>query len=151
MTLSSNPPAQRRNAKRTLMHTRTWMIVALLALLVSGPAFAASGIEQRKIDYLIHTVEKLDGAHFIRNGKSYSTGLAIRYIHMRLKTSGSEIATADEFITRYGTRSSHTGTPYLIRFKDGHTEPVATYLRGLLASWRPDDAALSDAAEAPAH
>lgn len=119
---------------------RSWLIAFALALMLAGRAFAASGVEQRKIDYLIHSVEQLDGAHFIRDGRSYSSGLAIRYVHLQLRTRGGGIRTADEFIDRYATRSPRTGRPYLIRFADGHTEPTARYLRGLLATWPPGHA-----------
>lgn len=120
---------------------RAWLVAFALAWMLAGRAIAASGVEQRKIDYLIHRVEQLEGARFIRDGRSYSTGLAIRYAHLQLRTNGSAVRTANEFIDRYATRSTRTGRPYLIRFADGHTEPAARYLRGLLATWPPGQVA----------
>lgn len=133
------------------MHLRRWMTALLLTLMLTSRAFAATGEEQRKIDYLIHTVEKLKGAHFIRNGKSYSSGIAIRYIHMRLRNADEPVHTAEDFIARYATRSSTTGRPYLIRFEDGHTEPTASYLHRVLAQWHEPAPAEQDASLAPAH
>lgn len=112
---------------------RTLLKALLLMTLLVGVAQAASPTEQRKIDYLIDSVDQLQGAQFVRNGSTYDTAKAVSHLRLKLRYAGDRVQTADDFIRLCATGSSMSGNPYLIRFADGHTEPSAQWLHERLA------------------
>jgi len=75
--------------------------------------------EKQKIEYLIKSIEKLDGAYFWRNGEYHTAKEAAEHLQMKLKNAGSKIKTAKQFIDNIATKSSMTGQVYKIKFKDG--------------------------------
>lgn len=87
--------------------------VVISAFLVSTPT-----TEEQKIIALIHYIEKLEEAVFIRNGSEYPAAKAARHLESKRKKAGKRIRTAEEFIAQLASKSS-TGEPYKIRFKDG--------------------------------
>lgn len=88
--------------------------------------------EKGKIESLIHQVEALQGAKFIRNGKSYDSTDAAKFLRGKWDSKAKEIETAEDFIQKVASVSSTSGQPYLIRFSDGHEVKCGDYLRGLL-------------------
>jgi Family of unknown function (DUF5329) len=111
------------------------LIVLLLTALVGGPAHAAelNPFERQKINYLIASVETLQGAQFVRNGKSYDAKAAADHLRLKLRAAGSRVTSADDFIRLCASVSSITGLPYQIRFSDGRTVTSEEYLRQQLA------------------
>jgi len=105
-----------------------WRWALCLGLLFSAFATAAPLTEQQKIDELIHRVEFLPGAQFIRNGSAHDGKAAADHLQMKRKYAGGKIKTANDFIECCATRSSLTGIPYQIRFADGRTEDAAVFL-----------------------
>ena len=103
-----------------------------LALLSSAVAIAAPLIEQQKIDVLIHSVETLPGAQFIRNGSAHDGKAAAEHLKMKRRYAGKRIRTAGDFIECCASRSSLTGLPYQIRFSDGKTEDASVFFRAEL-------------------
>jgi hypothetical protein len=104
----------------------------LLGLLFTAFAFAAPLSEQQKIDALIHSIEVLPGAKFIRNGSAYDGKAAADHLRMKLRYGGSGIRTASDFITCCASRSSMSGQPYQIRFGNGKTVDAGVFFRSEL-------------------
>ena len=77
--------------------------------------------EAEKIEKLIVSVESLEGAVFIRNGSEYTAKDAGSHMRRKLKSAGSRITTAEQFIDHLGTKSSRSGEPYRMRLADGTT------------------------------
>ena len=73
------------------------MALVILALL-SGTLSAQDNIEDKKINYLIFSVENLKGAIFIRNGLEYNGREAAMHLRMKLHRAGNHVQTADDFI-----------------------------------------------------
>ena len=94
-----------------------------------APAPVAHLSEAQKIQALIHSVETLKGAVFIRNGSEYDAAKAADHLRRKLDYAGKKIQTADQFIDKLATGSSMSGKPYKIRFADGHTVESAVFFR----------------------
>lgn len=71
----------------------------LLILSISAFAHAAdsTSLKGRKIDFLIASIETLQGAQFIRNGTAYSAKDAADHF-LKLRSAGSRVSTAEDFI-----------------------------------------------------
>ena len=85
--------------------------------------------EAQKIAALIHSVETLKGAVFIRNGTEYDAAKAASHLRRKLDYAGDRIQTANQFIDQLATGSSMTGKPYKIRYANGTTVESAVYFR----------------------
>ncbi len=107
-----------------------WLL--LLGLLVGAFAFATPLTEQQKIDALIHSVETLPGAQFVRNGTAYDGKAAADHLRTKRNYAGDRIKTAIDFITCCASKSSMSGQPYQIRYTDGRTVDAEVYFRGEL-------------------
>jgi len=116
------------------MQTRTFLkglcFVAVAGLPSLSQAVTIS--EKAKIEELIRQVGALQNAKFIRNGKSYDSKDAAKFLRGKWDSKAKEIATAEDFIQKVGSVSSTSGQPYLIRFTDGHEVKCGEYLRDLL-------------------
>lgn len=110
------------------------LLVGLAAF--AGKVMARESLEQKKIDYLVHVIAELKGAHFIRNGISYDAGKAAEHLQRKLEHAGEKIETAEQFITEVGTASSLSGKKYLIELDGGKTVESAEFLREKLAEFR---------------
>jgi hypothetical protein len=114
------------------------VLVFSFLLLAGGSAFAGrSDEEQKKIDYLITSIEALDGATFIRNGSEHSAVKAADHLRLKLRNAGDRVQTAEQFIDELGTKSSMSGEKYRIRFKDGRVVDSAQVFREKLAAYQP--------------
>ena len=98
-----------------------WIILLLAVLLVPLLARAEnlSATEQFKIEALIKHVGDLKDAKFVRNGSTYEPATAVRFLRGKWDANSSEVNSARDFIEKVATISGTSGTPYLIRFKDG--------------------------------
>jgi hypothetical protein len=114
-------------------------LIWLLVLSISAFAHAAdsTSLEGRKIDFLIASIETLQGAQFIRNGTAHNAKDAADHLRLKLRWAGSRVSTADDFIRLCASASSASGTPYQIRFTDGRTISSEAYLRQKLAEFKP--------------
>jgi hypothetical protein len=106
--------------------------ILLFGLLSGVSAVAATLSENQKIDALIHSIEVLPGAHFIRNGKSYDGAAAADHLRMKRRYGGSRIKTANDFITNCASRSSMSGEPYRIQLANGSTITAESFFRAKL-------------------
>lgn len=112
------------------------MVMLLLGLAgFAAKVLARESVEQKKIDYLVHQVADLKGAHFIRNGVAYDADKAADHLQRKLRYAGDRIETAEQFIAEVGTASSMTGTKYLIELADGTKVESAEYLHEKLAEY----------------
>jgi len=84
--------------------------------------------EQQKIEALIHQVENLSDAVFIRNNKAYNAKTAAMFLRRKWEATLDDIKTAQDFIAKVASVSSTSGQPYRIRFKDGHEVLSGEYL-----------------------
>lgn len=115
------------------MAVTTFVILALFA----GAVSAQENIEKKKIEYLLSSVENLEGAKFIRNGSEFDGKQAVKHLRMKLKQAGNKVQTADDFIRLCASKSFITGKPYLIRFSGGKTLTSDNYLRKKLKEYYP--------------
>lgn len=114
---------------------RRLFVVSLL--LFGGVAYAEApdaleALETRRIEYLIVSIENLQDAEFVRNGTAYSATAAADHLRLKLKSAGSRVVTAEDFIRVCASTSSMSGTPYEIRFADGRVVTSEAFLRARL-------------------
>ena len=82
-------------------------------------AFAIKLTEEQKIGMLIDYIKNLKDVVFIRNGDEHTAEEAAEHLRSKRKKAGSKIKTAVEFIVHIASKSSMSGKPYMIKFKDG--------------------------------
>jgi hypothetical protein len=102
---------------------------ALLALATLTGASDPAPIEDARIEYLLTAVASLQGAQFIRNGKTYDSKAAVEHLRRKLRAAGARVQTAEDFIRDCASESSISGKPYEIRFADGTVLRAADFLR----------------------
>ena len=103
----------------------------LTALLLTSLALAEEKkklTEDQKIESLIKHVEELKDAKFIRNGTEHDPSEAAQLMKYKWDNNKDDIKTAKDFILICATKSSTSGQPYLIKFKDGKEVNCADYL-----------------------
>lgn len=76
--------------------------------------------EIEKIEALIAYVATIDGT-LIRNGSEYSSADAASHLKLKLSKAGNRVKTAKDFIDYIGSKSSVSGKPYEVKFKNGNT------------------------------
>jgi hypothetical protein len=101
-------------------------------------ACAQDHSETAKIQYLLASVEALEGAKFIRNGSEYDARAASSHLRLKLKMAGDKVRTAEDFIKLCASQSSMTGEPYLIRFSSGNTIKSEVFFRNKLKTFTAD-------------
>ena len=106
--------------------------VAMMTLLAVVSVFAQDLSEGARIENLIASVEALEGAKFIRNGREYEARAASSHLRLKLRGVGDRVKTAEDFITLCASKSSMSGEPYLIRLADGTTVKAEVFFRGRL-------------------
>ena len=114
------------------------VVLMVLLSLVVVHAFALDTSETAKIQYLIASVEALEGAKFIRNGSEYDARAASDHLRLKLKVAGKKVKTAEDFIKFCASKSSITGEPYLMRFADGTTVKSEVFFRNKLKTFATD-------------
>jgi hypothetical protein len=128
-----------------------WPLWGILATLLSVAAFAnaadagkTSG-ELRKIDALLDSV-KSSNVTFIRNGSEYTAPEAHEHLRKKLKSAQNswfappkDQWTARLFIEKVASRSSISGKPYLVRFKDGKVLEARAWLTEMLRTLEATD------------
>jgi hypothetical protein len=92
-------------------------------------ADASATGEQDRIRCLINHIEGLKDATFVRNGACYGSGVAAQFLRRKWDANQDKVRTTADFISHVASRSSTTGKPYLIRFKNGQEVECGKYLR----------------------
>ncbi len=90
--------------------------------------------EEQKIEALLAFVAAQKDIRFVRNGSDYDAATAVKFLRAKWDRQKAEIKTVSDFIDKAATKSSTTGQPYLIRFKDKTEMPCADFLRKQLAA-----------------
>jgi hypothetical protein len=108
---------------------RSSFLLFVFGLIMSASVTAEPLTEQQKIEALIHSVEVLPGAHFIRNGSSYEGKAAADHLRTKRNYAGDRIKTAIDFITCCASKSSMSGQPYRIQYANGTTVDAEVYFR----------------------
>jgi len=113
------------------------IFVALMVLLslVAVRVCAQDLSEAAKIQYLIASVDALEGGKFIRNGREYDARAASSHLRLKLRAAGDKVKTAEDFIEFCASRSSITGEPYFIRLADGTTVKSEIFFRNKLKTF----------------
>ena len=119
-------------------------LLVLFSLLCPGPVIAAAPqasvsattapfSEPQKIEVLLASIGRLQGAVFIRNGSEYSAAQAVDHLRYKWKHAGKQVKTAEDFIVLCATKSSMSGLTYRIRLADGKTVDSAVFFLAELA------------------
>ena len=107
------------------------ILSTILVLLTSLSCFADWSLEERKVEYLIASVEQLD-ATFIRNRTEYPAKKAASHLRTKFKYAKSQVdrnsLTAELFIDEIASKSSMSGEEYLIRFSNGEVVTARNWL-----------------------
>ena len=119
----------------------TW--IGTLILFMSLSSYATWDLEQRKIDFLLASIEHLN-ATFIRSGEEYTGSQASRHLRMKLRQAqntfgGDDFApqlTVENFIEQVASKSYFTGQPYYIRMPNGQTMTARDWLYQQLYNFR---------------
>jgi Family of unknown function (DUF5329) len=119
----------------SVVQMRSFCALLLVGIVTIGRAGDLSPLESKKIDFLINTVETLEDATFVRNGTPYDAKTAANHLRRKLKSAGSRVKSADDFIRYCATASSISGIPYQIRFSDGRVVSSEAFLRAKLAGF----------------
>ncbi len=114
---------------------QSWIILLLLVF-IHGPASARDQQETDRIEYLISSVETLQGAAFIRNGTEHDARSAAEHLRLKLRRAGERVKTAEDFIKYCGSKSSLSGKPYKIRFRDGTLMETEAFFRDKLKTFK---------------
>jgi len=118
-----------RNIKKILV------AVFVMLILFAGTLAAQENIENKKIEFLISSVENLKGAKFIRNGAEYDGKKAAEHLRMKLEKAGGKVKTAEDFIQLIASKSYMTGKPYMIKIPDDKTVESEKFLREKLEAF----------------
>ena len=119
----------------------------ILLTLVAVVCFANAGVpeaEHQKIEALLQGV-KSSNVTFIRNGNEYTAEEAHQHLRKKLKSAQNswfappkEEWTAKLFIEKVASRSSLSGKPYRVRFKDGKVIEARVWLTEMLREIESD-------------
>jgi hypothetical protein len=108
-------------------------LAILVAAVAAGTAQAsAPAVEARRIERLIEAVAQLQEAKFVRNGVEHDAAAAANHLRLKWREAGRRVTTAEDFIRFCGSRSSVSGEPYRIRFRDGTVTTSEAFLRDKL-------------------
>ena len=110
-------------------------ILLALFFLSAHSAYARNADEAAKIQYLIKSVEDLQGVKFIRNGSEYDAAKAADHLRFKLKKAGSRVKTAEDFI-QLCSKSYLSGEAYRMRYPDGTTITAETFFRQRLKEFK---------------
>lgn len=110
------------------MKTLLASFLFVFTLLGAAWADAAPISEPQKIEMLLSSIGRLQGAVFIRNGSEYTAAQAAEHLRYKWNKAGDRVKTAEDFIVLCATKSSMSGLAYRIRFADGTTLDSAVFL-----------------------
>ncbi len=105
-----------RDCKKKI--TLLFVLWGWVHLIIAQPNPQITYTEEQKINHLIIYIGGLD-AVFIRNNTEHSAKEAMEHLKRKRQRAGKRVKTVDDFITLLASRSSISGNPYIIRFKNG--------------------------------
>ena len=95
---------------------------------------------QESIDYLVDFVRTSDVV-FIRNDKEHSPEEAAKHMLKKYKYAKGKVKTPEDFIKYCASESTISGTPYMVRLKDGSMLTSAAWLLDALEDYRGGETA----------
>jgi hypothetical protein len=101
-----------------------WLLAACGAVARAEPSAA----ERARIERLLDSLAARKDLRFVRNGKEYTAAQAADFLRGKLQWNLEKIHTAKDFIEQVGTRSTTSGSIYLVRLADGRELPSAQFL-----------------------
>lgn len=104
----------------------------LVAVSLPSMLFARDSHEQRRIDFLINSVETSKGIVFVRNGSEHDGPAAAKHLRTKLDYAGERVKTAEDFVKYCASESSMTHRKYTVRLANGTTTDAADYFAGKL-------------------
>jgi len=114
-----------------------WILFLWIGVSQSISVFAQTDIEKKKIEFLLHEIEQLNGAKFWRNGTAYTPKEATDYLRMKMKWNDKgPIRSANEFIEKVASKSTITGKPYFIQMPDGTKIEARPFWYQKLSEWK---------------
>ena len=126
-----NSPERVSHLVGIILATLCTFFLGWSALGAAVPAKTVSPTEE--IEALLHHIASLDGATFVRNGDAHAPKEAEAHLRLKWGQQKKDIRTAEDFIRLCATKSSVSGKPYSIKFKDGREAEAATVLNQQLA------------------
>jgi hypothetical protein len=107
-----------RRKMRPIIFARIVQAIMLSSLVVAQPVFSTAPVStQEEISHLLDQIAQ-SNCQFIRNAKTYSAEQALEHINKKYNHLKKRIRTTEQFITYAASRSSITGSEYLIRCGD---------------------------------
>ena len=101
-----------------------------IVLFFASTASAAELTEPQKISALLDAFATSD-VTLVRNGEEHDGKYARKHFEEKLKQT-KDVKTAEDFIAKVATDSSHTGKPYIVKLKDGTQLESAKWLHAKL-------------------
>jgi len=109
------------------------VLVILLGSIAAGRA--ADSPDREEIAFLLGYVER-SNVRFLRGGKEYSNQEAADHLRRKLKSAGTRVKNADDFIVGIASKSYLTGGTYLVKLSDGKIVPTGSWLTQALVEYR---------------
>jgi len=94
-----------------------YLIGLLMILFVSSNAFACEVSEKDKVKGLLDALTS-SKITFIRNDEEHDGAYARKHLQDKLNNA-KDIKTAEDFIDKIASKSSHSGKDYVIKLEDG--------------------------------
>lgn len=110
----------------------TWSAFLWIGGLLWAADASVTPVEQ-EIEALLTRGAARQDVQFVRNGQAYDAATAGKFLRSKWDRQKADSKAVGDFIDRIATKSSTTGQPYLIRFKDGQTVECRVFLLRLLA------------------
>lgn len=111
------------------------LLRAVLVVCLFWSAYALAATMDEEIEHLMQFVATSD-CIYLRNGKEYEGGEAVKHISKKYRYFKKEIFSAEEFIKYSATQSTVTKRPYLIRCPGGSEERARDWLLNELRRFR---------------
>lgn len=110
------------------MYKYSYLVILLICCAFLPPVYAQKYTEAQKIEKLILFVANLPEVTFIRNGEEHKAKDAAAHLRMKREKAGNRIKTAKDFIEKAASKSSFSGKPYQIRWKNGKLQNIEEIL-----------------------
>ena len=124
----SDGPTFRPSLKRRFQFSLCWCFALISLLFCGSPLVSAiDGNVEKSVETLLDRIAK-SNAVFIRNGSDHTGPEASKHLKAKFEHFRKEILTAEDFIRLAATKSMISGKPYLVKFQDGKTMPLADWL-----------------------
>ena len=109
-----------------------YLLCCSLLMLLSTTAYAISESEHQKVMFLLNKLSEYDNLTFVRNGSEYKADAAVKHLLRKYDCAKDDLKTAGDFIIHCASRSSLSGKPYLVIYKNGKKENSQDFLFRLL-------------------